>query len=465
MRLMILGGGSSQISVFRRARELGIETVFADRDGGAPARVFADRFAEASTFDPEAVTRAGRAEGCDAILAVGTDQPVYTAAVASHRLGLPFPLTPEQAAAVTNKRVMKARFDAAGIPAAPWGVFQPGEGAWRAPELTALRPPYVVKPVDSQGQRGIIRAADRAAVEAHYPVARSFSREDGVLVEEFFPSVEVTVSGWAHTPQDVEIWTITDRVTIDNPPGLGVCLAHRYPSLHAGHRHGGLTDTIRDLTRRIVAAFQLAHCPIYFQMLVSAGTEAGPVLVNEIAVRLGGAYEDQSIPLVTGIDILTRQLTAVRDAVLRGGYGIPAGAGPEHAMAGAQEGASAGAPAEPVPRPPQRPEPPARHVSTYFAVPLMFAHPGTVARLEGDAELRRVPGIAECRFLLPEGTVIRPMENSTQRIAYAVLHADSAVALNTLVDTLFDRLRVLAPDGTNLLMDTRGEVRRNSPWR
>jgi hypothetical protein len=58
------------------------------------------------------------------------------------------------------------------------------------------------------------------------------------------------------------------------------------------------------------------------------------------------------------------------------------------------------------------------------------------------------------------GTVIRQMENSTQRIAYAVLHADSAAALNTLVVTLFDRLRVLSPDGTNLLMDTRAEIRR-----
>ena len=252
MRLMILGGGSSQITVFRRARELGIETVLADRDPKAPARSVADHFADASTFDPDAVTDAAGATRCDAILAVGTDQPVYTAAVVSHRLGLPFPLTPEQAIAVTNKRVMKARFDETAIPAAPWGLFRPGTDPWQVAGLAALRPPFVVKPVDSQGQRGIIRAADRAAVEAHYPVARSFSREDGVLVEEYIPSVEVTVSGWAHTPQEVEFWTITDRVTIDNPPGLGVCLAHRFPSLHAADRSGDQIERIRDLTRRIV---------------------------------------------------------------------------------------------------------------------------------------------------------------------------------------------------------------------
>ena len=273
----------------------------------------------------------------------------------------------------------------------------------------------------------------------------------------------------------------------------------------------------------LLPAFELANCPIYFQMLVPVGTEQGsgradgavdresemtdsaatapgetnavvprpPVVVNEIAVRLGGAYEDQSIPLVTGIDILTRQLTAVRDAVLRGGYetagcgaarvaGLTAGgtgarrAGPPATGTVSTRGTVATPPPSRPPHPPEPLSPPSpasqapsprssaspQHVSSYFAVPLMFAHPGTVARLEGDAELRRVPGVADCRFLLPEGTVIRPMENSTQRIAYAVLHADSVSAINTLVDTLFDRLRVLSPDGTNLLMDTRDDIRR-----
>ncbi|MFP4151767.1 MAG: hypothetical protein ACLFR8_06740 [Alkalispirochaeta sp.] len=472
MRLMILGGGSSQLGAFRRARELGITTILADRDPNAPARAPADEFVPASTFDIDAVVDAARMTRAEAIIALGTDQPVLTAAVASARLGLPFPLTPERALSVTNKRVMKQIFDDEGIPTPRWCLIGPDRTEWERRGFFRLRPPYVVKPVDSQGQRGIIIANTPDEVAAQYPVTRSYSREEEILVEEYFPSREVTVSGWAYSPDEVEIWTVTDRVTIDNPPGLGVCLAHRYPSYHAGSH----LPRIEELTHRIVRSFRLGGGPIYFQMLVGAegqartrlpaGTEepsvvpAGtevpprqelsgetppgdgsgeerigiiqPVLVNEIAFRLGGAYEDQSIPPVTGVDLLARQLSAARN-----GFSVAA---PE---AGARGGA--------VPE------------YTHFAVPLIFARPGTVARLSGAEELLTLPGITDCRFILPEGTVIREMTNSTQRIAYAVLHGTSAEEINTLVDTVFDTLRVENPDGENLLLDTRDGTKHPVP--
>ncbi len=428
MRLMILGGGSSQAAAFRRARLRGITTILADRNPDAPARELADEFAEASTFDIDAVTRAAEETDADAILAIGTDQPVLTAAIVSHRLGLPFPLTPEQAVLVTNKRFMKERFSRASIPTARYSLMDESLRGWET-----LRPPYVVKPVDSQGQRGIIRAETPEEVVRHYPVARSFSREDSVLVEEYVPSREVTVSGWAHAPDDVDIWTVTDRVTIENPPSLGVCLAHRFPSCHAGAHDG----TIRDLTRRICREFELSGGPVYFQMLVRSSCGEGdadgshaagypPVVVNEIAFRLGGAYEDVSIPGVAAVDPLDVQLGAI-----------------EMAVKGAAE--QTGDRATPAPY-------------ECFAVPLIFAGPGTVSALLGDAELRDIPGVTECRFLLPVGTVIRPMENSTQRIAYAVLHGRSRAEVNTLVNTVFDTLKILDEEGCNMILDTREQT-------
>ncbi len=431
VRLMILGGGSSQINAFRRAGERGFVTILADRDVHAPARELADQFAEVSTFDVDGVTAAARKHGVDAILAVGTDQPVYTAAVASSRLGLPFPLTPAQAALVTNKRLMKERFAAAGIPSARYALLgPPGDGRWEYPPhvVAPLHPPLVVKPVDSQGQRGIITATSFEAAEDHYAVARSFSREQRVLVEEYYPSREVTVSGWANNPDDVEIWTITDRVTLEQPPSLGVCLAHRYPSYHAA----GHTKQICSLTRRICTAFALSSGPIYFQMLIGSDLNENaqsPVLVNEIAFRLGGAYEDQSIPTVTPHDPLDRQLRSIEQAVAHGHH-LPG----THTM---DSSTSSG------------------EEHRYFAVPLIFARPGVVQSLEGDEVLRRTPGVADCRFLLPVGTVIRSIENSTQRIAYAVVHASNRAELNGLIDTLFNTLVAKDTEGRNMILDSR----------
>jgi biotin carboxylase len=486
-RLMILGGGSSQIEAFRRARREGFFTVLADRNPEAPARRLADAFAPASTFDVDAVTAAAREHRVDALLAIGTDQPVLTAARVSAALGLPFPLSPEQALLLTNKAPMKRRFAAAGIPSAPWALLGRDEAAWDAEGLAELTPPWVAKPVDSQGQRGIAVVRSRDELRTHLPHLLRHSREETVLVEEYYPSREVTVSGWVDESGTPEIWTITDRVTFADERRIGVCLAHRYPSLHvrpgqrpsarvgatgasstsdapatsdaadmtatagtsdasatsnasdttgtastsgtfdttlaaAASSRADVSDTVRTLTRRVVNAFELANGPIYFQMLIG---ERG-VLVNEIAFRLGGAYEDQSIPLVTGIDILGRQLDSIRRAVGEWSRGPTPGEYPSGTA-----------------------------VARCFVVPLMFCRPGTIVALEGDAQMRSIPGVVACHFLLPVGTTIRPMADSTQRIAYAVLHGPDAAAVNRLVDTLFDTLRVVDPEGRNLLIDTR----------
>ncbi|MFP4374823.1 MAG: hypothetical protein ACLFPO_10865 [Spirochaetaceae bacterium] len=439
-RLLVLGGGSSQVSAIRRAREHGFEVILADQAEYPPGRKWAHHFERASTFDIDAVEAAAARCGAHAVLAAGSDQPVYTAAVVSSRLGLPYPLSVDQAVCVTNKAEMKRVLGVAGVPSAPWAVLGPDPARWNDEGLVGVPSPWVVKPVDSQGQRGIRLVRNLQELREHQPVALSFSRDSRILAEQYYPSREVTVSGWAHagkgTPihagdpaSPVTIWTVTDRVTFDptlSHGSLGVCPAHRFPSDAAR----GYLERIYELTARIVRALTLHDVPVYFQYLI--GSEG--VRVNEIACRLGGAYEDLSIPRVTGVDILAVQLEWYRQAI--GSPRIPP-------TPQALESDSAGESA----------------VSRAFAVPLMFARPGVVRRLRGDEEVRRLPGVAECRFLLPEGTTIRPMVNSTQRIAYAVLHGPDARTVNELVDTLFDRLRVEDREGNNLLIDTRAETK------
>lgn len=428
--LIVLGGGSSQISALRRAVDFGFEVILVDRDPDATGRRWAHRFENASTFDIDAVEKAVRRSGAAALIAVGSDQPVYTAAVVSHRVGLPFPLLPEQARGVTNKAKMKARLGSADVPLVPWRILGRDPTQWGREGFEELSAPWVVKPLDSQGQRGIRLVHTREELERCFPITLSFSRESRFLVEEYYPSREITVSGWAEGDGvDPTIWTITDRVTFDPTLSLGVCLGHRFPSEAAR----GVEERVREITARIVRVFSLREVPIYFQMLVG---DRG-VLVNEIACRLGGAYEDQSIPLVTGIDILGKQLAWYRDVV----SGTRTHALRDDVLRGSRSHAPS---------------------SRVFAVPLIFARAGVVARLRGADALRNYPGVADCRFLLPVGTRIEPMANSTQRIAYAVLHGPDADSVNTLVNTVFDTLRVESATGENLLIDTRAEIHLHS---
>lgn len=81
-----------------------------------------------------------------------------------------------------------------------------------------------------------------------------------------------------------------------------------------------------------------------------------------------------------------------------------------------------------------------------------------IHRYRGDDIVRSQPGVYDCRFLLPLGTEIRPMQNATQRIAYAVVAARTREAVRTLIDFVFDTLRAEDEAGNNLIRDTRDQT-------
>lgn len=410
LRLMVLGGGSSQESLLRRCRRLGWNIILVDQNPSAPGRRYADEFVQVSTFDIPGVEEAARNLEPEYIVTVGSDQPVLTAAVVSQRIGIASALTPGTATKTTNKRIMKEALQGAGVATVDYAVVG----------LDAARPlalPVVVKPLDSQGQRGVSLVAKPEEYGPAVEEALAYSREEAVLVEAYYPSTEVTVSGWV-AGGAVDVWSMTDRVTVSPDLSLGVCAAHRYPSIHAESWY----EEVASASRRIVEAFGITEGPIYFQFLVG---EEG-VKANEVAGRLGGAYEDESLPLVTGVDPIGRLL----ELCLRLARGMRASASVGRARPG--EGASG-----------------------YFSVPLLFCREGVIAAYEGETAVSSLPGVGSCRFLLPLGTRILPMRNSTQRVGYAVVHGDTKEAVNATVDALFDSLAVLDPSGKNLLFDFR----------
>jgi len=406
-RLHVLGGSASQLCAIRRAKEMGILTVVSDKNPGAPGLALADFVSSASTFDSEGVASDARALESRAFLATGTDQPVLTAAKAAAALALPYFLTPEQATLVTNKREMKRAFAAHGIPTSPFRIA----GADFTPaDIAGLAFPLVIKPLDSQGQRGVFRVETMEEIRKAFPVVLSFSREREAVIEEYYPSREITVSGWMENGRLCPL-TTTDRVTEDNPPHIGVCHAHHYPS-----RFEDRETEIRSLSHKIITAFGLGTGPFYAQYLAG---EKG-IRVNEIACRLGGAYEDEFIPWITGVDIL--------GTMLRRSCGLP------------YETESFA-----------RVDDERRNKSV--SLQMFFYSEGEIAVQGGMDLVRALPGVTGGKFLLAPGTVIRGKENSTQRAGYFIvcahtpeeadritlLAANSLVALDTRGKSMLDR--------------------------
>lgn len=402
--ILILGGSNCQLHAAKRAGERGHRVILADYTDAPPAAAYAHVHDRASTFDIDACTELARRERVDAVMTMGTDQPVYTAACISHALSLPAFLSPGQALAVTNKRVMKQILAEHGIPTAPWRLV---DAHTTAADLSDLMPPLVIKPLDSQGQRGIFKCSQAEELLSCLPEALSFSRCSEALAEQFYPSDEITVSGWVHAGH-LTILTVSDRLLYPDPVHIGICIGHRFPSVHMDR-----FAEIDALSQAVAHAFGLKEGPFYLQLLI--GAEG--IRVNELACRIGGAFEDVVIPYLTGFDILGAAMDLAFGRSVE--PNLPAG------FRADRSGRCA-------------------------AVQLVFCRPGTVAFCTPTQQLMQLPFLLDCGYNYRTGQQIPPAQNATARFGHAVI-AGAPDTIAGHIRRFYEEFRVFSPTGENLV--------------
>ncbi len=407
MKLMIVGGGEAQLNAIKRARSLGFTIVVSDMNPDCPGALESDLFVKASTFSYEETCSAAEKAEVDAILTLGTDQPVLPVTRTALELGLSSGISVETALGVTNKRIMKPIFKDNEIPTCKFSLISTES---KPEDLKGFKYPLVIKPVDSQGQRGVYRVLNWDELKGYLPDVLSWSREDKILVEEYYQSEEITISGWSLDNQFYPL-TITDRVTISNGPHIGVCTSHEYPSKYMEN----YKDEIIAISEKIVSSFSITNGPVYIQMLI--GSEG--IKVNEVASRIGGAYEDEFIPAITGVDILNLQFELatvgrVNEIVLKK-YQFPS--------------------------------------QSFGSVILFFTKPGIVETNGDMGIVKKMSGVINGKYILPPGRKIGNRENSTARAGYVALQSKSKNELEELKKKVYSLLEVKDINGENILCD------------
>lgn len=404
-RMLVLGGSNCQLHALQKAKKEDMYTVLVDYTKKPVGAAVADVHEGVSTFDWQECIRVAQKHEIQGIMTMGTDQPVYTAAKVSEALGLPCCLTPEQAHLVTNKKAMKQRMAEAGISTAPWILIDENT---TPEEIARLRPPYVIKPLDSQGQRGIFKLNTPEEVLEHLQETLSFSRCKEALVEEFYESDEVTVSGYI-SQGELFIWTITDRLLYADPVHIGVCIGHRFPSVHMN-----CYEEIKGIADNLVKSFEIPEGPFYLQLLI--GKEG--IRVNELAGRIGGAFEDIMIPWISGFDLL--------DAVMKNALGRPVDINAYKDYR-------------------------CDKVDRCVAVQLMFCEPGRITSITSKEKLMALPFVLDCGYNYSEGDVIPKMENATARFGHAVI-TGTRENIQQHLNIFYEMISVRAEDGREMLL-------------
>ena len=412
MRLLILGGGSAQLSLVKKAKKMGYQVVVSDYYADAPAKKIADFSSMSSTFSIKENLKTAKKYKVDGVLTAGTDQPVYTAAAVAEKLGLEQYLSLKTAKAVTNKKVMKNKFSDAGIPTVKYKIAQPN---FSKKELEKFNRPFVIKPLDSQGQRGVFKLDSTAEIREKINEVLSFSRENKILIEEYYPSDEITVSGWVRN-SELKLLTVTDRIRFEEDIHIGICSSHLFPSKYLyNHR-----EKIKKLSEKIVKKFKIKNGPIYFQFLIG---EEG-IKVNEIACRIGGAYEGDFMPQLTGVDILKLM--------------IQLAAGDEINYKNLNKYSL-------------------KNNFNHLSSQLFFAAPGKIKKITPIKKIKQLAGVLDAGFNYEKGDSIPHIENATARAGYFIVMADNKIQLQKRVKKVYDNLKILNLASENLVLREIGE--------
>jgi len=407
MKLMILGASHAQLNAIIRAKQEGLTVLATDYLENSIGKQYADEQGLASTFDVSETLHIAREKQVDGIMTTGTDQPVLTVNKVAHTLGLPAFLSNETAYRVTNKKAMKQIFTHKNIPTVDYRII---EQDFEDEVLDGLTFPVVIKPLDSQGQRGIFKLYHIDTIREYFNEVLKYSREKEILVESYYPNDEITISGWVKNGQ-VKLLTVTDRITFDEEDKIGICLAHEFPSKHLEKNK----ETIEAITHQIVEAFHIKEGPIYFQMFV--GSEG--IKVNEIACRIGGAYEDEVIPLLTGVDVLKMvidySVSKPYDVIALDAYDFNAN-------------------------------------KKWASIQLFFLKEGKISSMPKIDELKNLEGVYNVNCFYKENDKVKTIHNATARAGYGIITGDSCEVLQKNIKKFYEKLQILDQDGKNMVI-------------
>lgn len=276
-RVLILGAGNAQYDAIRYCKEAGCEVYaisYTDTDKSIP---LCDHFEKIDIVDVEAVYEYAQKIDADLIYSVGSDIAMPTAMEVSERLRKPHFVSSETALICNNKNMLRKKL----------GENFPGNIGYHVvtnkKELEDIDFfPVIMKPVDSQGQRGVMRCDTMGELQKEFDVSMSYSRSKKIIVEQFIEGKEISVNLYMHDGKIIYS-LISDRISFSDLPG-GIIKEHRVPSQYMD----GKTDKlIIDLCDRTVKQLNINEGPVYFQIIVS--NQGKPYLI-EVTPRFDGCH-------------------------------------------------------------------------------------------------------------------------------------------------------------------------------
>jgi formate-dependent phosphoribosylglycinamide formyltransferase (GAR transformylase) len=226
----------------------------------------------------------------DWVYSVGSDLAMPTVSAVSEKLNLPHFISYQVASLCQNKIQLRSFLwkDIQGNIACTVVKSREDIESWE-------EYPCILKPVDSQGQRGVYLLESEREFNRYYEQSMKFSRKKELIIEKYIDGPEVSVNVYMKDQQIVFFQT-SDRISFREYPG-GIIKEHILPSKVINQAVEG---KVLDLVTRFTEKLGISNGPVYFQIKISNGE---PWLI-EATPRLDGCHLWRLIRYSRGMDLM-----------------------------------------------------------------------------------------------------------------------------------------------------------------
>lgn len=300
MKIMILAGGNDQAALIQELRSKfnELEVILIDFAPNVVAAKYADKHIVESTMDLQKVKEIAIVEKVDYIMTACGDQPLLTMAVVSEELGLPCYLSKKQVLNLTNKMYMKKLMQENDIPTSKFRTFTSKDEL----DTTGLTYPLVVKPVDSNGSKGVRKVIDEAELHEYAKDAFRFTLTDTIIVEEFNEGVEISADFYVLDGKAQKVmWCQLNKFPVNDSTQI------IYQSVIPPVLSEKAASILNHVANKIAKAYEVDNSPLLIQAIINGDD----VRVIEFSARLGGGAKYKTIENVTGFNVLRANLDSM----------------------------------------------------------------------------------------------------------------------------------------------------------
>ena len=291
-RLMIIAGGTWQVPLVKKAKELGCFVVNSNLYEDSPGFKYADVTAVADVRDKEKNLQIAMQNHIDGVVTDQSDIAVPTVAYVADQLKLPS-IGQSYAKLFTDKFEMR-KF------CRDHGFLYPEYKKCECAEeilgfLEKLGKKIIIKPIDSQSSRGVrtITMADKDKIGEYFNDAGQYSDDKkSIIAERYIEGTEFTVDG-IKTPNGHVTVCISQKKHFDYNKSIASELFfsninEKYDYEKLGHTNNRLIDATG-------LPYGLTHAEYKF--------ENGEYILIEMAARGGGTkIASHIVPLMSGVD-------------------------------------------------------------------------------------------------------------------------------------------------------------------